>query len=207
MRIALLSCLVLSGCLSVGLVLARPSLEVDGRHRAIHVTLGPEVPDRFALRSDNPMAVGSVEVSQWRKSVGQALVEGLSETLVVVDEAGPDVLELDVRQAAPTLLAVQGPPSMISSQGAVLSAPSTLFTQIDYRALLKSPEGEVLARAAGVAKGPIPGTSLTSASRFQRPGSGGWAGQSAGRSSAPAARWAAPPGPGCHRTSWVLPSR
>jgi hypothetical protein len=143
MRIALLGCLVFSGCLSVGFVNARPSLEVDGRHRAIRVVLAPEVRDAFNLSGDSPFAPVNVPVSQWRQSVGQGFVQALGETFVVVAEPAPDVLELEIKEAAPLLLNTQ----------------TALFGQITYRALLKTPDGEVLSRAAGVAKAPFPATS------------------------------------------------
>lgn len=134
MRFALASALLCCGCASmnVGFVPARPALEVDGRHRAIRVTLGSSVPDAFNL--------GLFPVTDWRMSVGQGFVEALRETFVVVDDPAEDVLELEVLEAFPTMVGTQ----------------KLVFAQVNYRALLKAPDGEVLARAAGVAQAPYP---------------------------------------------------
>lgn len=135
MRLALL-CVLLSGCFTVSSVTIhpKPALEVDGKRRAVWVSLDRSVNDTVELYDSR------FKAADWRHIVGQAFTDALRETFVVVNMRRQDVLELHLKRAEPRIVIIE----------------KQLWAQVDYQATLEDGQGRVLARAADVARGPVP---------------------------------------------------
>jgi hypothetical protein len=95
------------------------------------------VNDEFQLSARGGLVV---RLQEWRKILGNAFVRALKESFVVVQQSGADVAELIVVGASPTMI----------------SRNANAFAQIDYSARIEFPHSNVLARATGVAEGPVP---------------------------------------------------
>lgn len=146
--------IAMAGCVSASsaTVHTREVMEVDGRHRAIRVSMASDVLDSYQTSAMS-------SVSDWRAIVGQGLTNSLRETFVVVRSSGPGVLELKVLRATPSFLS-SGVPAMAAApvagayHGAFAyggwGATGVQTLQVDYQARLEDDQGNVLGRATGV---------------------------------------------------------
>ncbi len=128
--------MLLTGCKitqSAKTIQAKPDIQTNGKNRAIRVTIDPSVNDYY------PLYRTFLNVSEWRRILGNALAYALRDSFVLVNESGPQVLELRIGKAIPR--AVQ--------------RGNTIFAQIDFAVRLELPSGDVLARTATVIEGPI----------------------------------------------------
>lgn len=139
MRRALL-CVLLSGCFTVSsaTITPKPALEVDGKGRAIWISLDRSISDVQVLYDDR------FQADEWRRIVGQAFTDGLRETFVVVNLRRQDVLELHIKRAEPRFVPIG----------------RQVWAQVDFQATLEDGQGRVLARAAEVVTGPVPSSDL-----------------------------------------------
>lgn len=113
----------------------KPALEVDGKRRAIWVSLDRSIDDVQDLYNN-----GRYTAEDWRHLAGQAFTDALRETFVVVNRRGNDVLELRIKRADLRIIIID----------------KQLWAQVDFQASLEDAHGVVLARAVEVVRGPVP---------------------------------------------------
>ena len=112
----------------------KPAIEVDGKQRAVWVSLDRSIDDVQDLYG------GRIKAEDWRHIVGQAFTDALRETFVVVNRRGSDVLELHIKRADLRIIIVG----------------RELWAQVDFQTTLVDEHGAVLARAVEVVRGPVP---------------------------------------------------